>query len=184
MTAAKKNLRHINKALRPLARSMARLVPNPANERLHDDLNLDTIRASLEVHGQQKPIVLDRDRKTVRAGSGTLLAARSLGWTWIAAIVYDREEKKAKAFGVTDNRSAELATWDDAFLAAVFKHYGETEGDYDLLPGWSEGEIETLLAGDSGETVQDVAPEPPAKPMSKVGEVYELGPHRLMCGDA
>ncbi|KKK60167.1 hypothetical protein LCGC14_3027080, partial [marine sediment metagenome] len=54
----------------------------------------------------------------------------------------------------------------------------------DLLPGWGEDEIEALLVGDSGDAVQDTVPEPPAKPLSKVGEVYEIGPHRLLCGDA
>ena len=180
----KRDLAHITKDLRGLVRQVARLRPDPDNVRLHDERNLEAIRASLEAHGQQKPIVLKPDGKTVAAGSGTLLAARALGWKWIAAIRYDRDPDGVAAFAVTDNRSAELATWDEKALVAVFKHYDDVEDGRAKLPGWTAADVSALYAADKSETTEDAAPPPPANPVSVAGGIYELGPHVVMCGDA
>lgn len=174
---------HISKDLRGLARQVARLRPDPDNARVHDERNIETIRASLEAHGQQKPIVLKPNGKTVAAGSGTLLAARLLGWKWIAAIRYDRDPDGVAAYAVTDNRSAELATWDEATLASVFRHYDEVESGRAMLPGWSVADVNALYATDKPDTPKDEAPPVPTDPVSVTGEVYELGPHRVYCGD-
>lgn len=148
------DLGHVNAALRPLARRVSRMRPDPGNARVHDERNLETIRASLELHGQQTPIVLMADGRTVKKGSGTLLAARLLGWEWIAAIRYDGDPGKVDAYAVTDNRSAELATWDEAALARIFKYHDDIEGGRDMLPGWSSEDVDALLK-------QAAGPEPP-----------------------
>ena len=153
-TAASARLAHINKELRPLARQVSRLRPDPDNARLHDERNVETIRASLELHGQQTPIVLEADGKTVKKGSGTLMAARILGWRWIAAIRYDGRPENVAAYAVTDNRSAELATWDEVALARIFKYHDELEGGRATLPGWSADDVAALLK-------QAAGPEPP-----------------------
>jgi DNA modification methylase len=184
--AAAANVAHISKDLRSLARQMSRLRPDPDNVRLHDERNIETIRASLAEHGQQKPIVLQPDGKTVAAGSGTLLAARLLGWKWIAAIKYDRDPGAVAAYAVTDNRSAELATWDEVALARLFKHHDDMENGRDLVPGWSDAEIQMLLPGPSTQMsmFDDTPPPAPQQAESALGEMYELGPHRLFCGDS
>ncbi|KKK58463.1 hypothetical protein LCGC14_3044180, partial [marine sediment metagenome] len=179
---ATRNLSHISRDLRSLARPMARLQPDPDNARMHDQRNVDEIRRSLEAYGQQKPIVLKSDGKTVAAGSGTLLAARALGWKWIAAIRFDRNPEVAAAYGLADNRTAELATWDGDALGAILQHYRDTEPDGPAIPGWTAAEIQLLLPGT--QTTEGQAPAPPAAPVSVSGEIYELGPHRVLCGDS
>jgi ParB-like chromosome segregation protein Spo0J len=94
------------------------LTPDPANARTHDSKNLKAIASSLEKFGQRKPIVVTPDSIVV-AGNGTLEAAKSLGWTQIAIArtpvgwTWDQ----VKAFALADNRTAELAEWDDKVLA-------------------------------------------------------------------
>ena len=85
---------------------------DPANTRKHGKKNLDAIKASLRRFGQQRPIVVD-SRGIVLAGNGTLAAALELGWTEIAVVKSDLGGVDATAFGIADNRTAELAEWDE-----------------------------------------------------------------------
>ena len=91
------------------------LIADKQNARLHSDRNIDAIKASLERFGQQKPIVIDSDN-VVRAGNGTVRAAIDLGWTEISAVQSTLEEKDMVAFAIADNRTAELASWDEKVL--------------------------------------------------------------------
>jgi len=91
---------------------------DPANARKHPERNLEQIKASLRRFGQQKPIVVDATN-VVRAGNGTLAAAISLGWTTIAAVRSELPKTELTAYAITDNRSAELATWDTEILSAT-----------------------------------------------------------------
>ena len=92
--------------------------PDPANARKHDERNLTAIRDSLRAFGQQKPIVVDQ-REIVVAGNGTLEAAKRLGWTEIAIVRTTLDNTQATAFGIADNRTAELAEWDDEVLRSL-----------------------------------------------------------------
>ena len=99
------------------------LVPDPTNVRTHDDKNLDAIRKSLEAFGQRKPIVVARgnnDELIVIAGNGTLEAAKSLGWESLAVteVPRDWDADRARAYAIADNRTAELADWDNVSLAS------------------------------------------------------------------
>ena len=85
---------------------------DPANLRKHGKKNLDAIKASLRRFGQQKPIVVDA-KGIVLAGNGTLAAAQELGWKEIKIVRTDLAGTQATAFGIADNRSAELAEWDE-----------------------------------------------------------------------
>lgn len=105
---------------------IASLTIDPANARKHPEKNLDAIRGSLARFGQQKPIVVDSSN-VVRAGNGTLEAARSLGWTEIAVIVSDLAGAEMQAFAIADNRTAELATWDDEVLQATLAALGQED---------------------------------------------------------
>lgn len=113
------DLAHIAEQLRPLAVPLATLVVDPANVRRHPEKNLAVIAASLRVYGQRKPIVVNRRTGVVEAGNGTLDAARTLGWTHIAAVYVDDDPMTATGYAISDNRSAELAEWDTANLDAI-----------------------------------------------------------------
>lgn len=103
--------------LRPLLVPIATLAPDPANVRTHPERNVQAIRASLMRFGQQKPVVCD-SHGIVRAGNGTLDAARSLGWTHLARVVTSLEGSEATAYSIADNRTSDLAAWDVESLVA------------------------------------------------------------------
>ena len=109
------------------------LALDPKNARKHDDQNIKAIAGSLTTFGQRKPIVVWR--KTVVAGNGTLVAARSLGWKEIqvALIPDDWEADKVQAFALADNRTAELAVWDEQVLKSQLVELGEA--------GWEVAEF-------------------------------------------
>src|SRR3972149_2350272 len=98
-------------ALKSLAVPIASLNLDPANVRLHNKRNIESIKSSLVKFGQQKPIVVQKQGMIVRAGNGTLAAARELGWAEIAANVVEMDDLTATAFSIADNRTAELAEW-------------------------------------------------------------------------
>jgi ParB-like chromosome segregation protein Spo0J len=89
--------------------------PDPANVRAHPERNLEAIKGSLARFGQQKPIVVDGDG-IVRAGNGTLAAARSLGWTEIDVVRTKLRGADAVAYAIADNRTGDLAEWDPQAL--------------------------------------------------------------------
>ena len=124
---------------------LATLSCDPSNARKHGEQNIATIVASLRRFGQQKPIVIDMS-DVVRAGNGTLEAARSLGWTHIDCVRTDLKGSDAIAYAIADNRTAELAEWDDDVLAATLN--GLLADDRDLLDaaGFTESDLEELLS--------------------------------------
>jgi ParB-like chromosome segregation protein Spo0J len=146
-TVPEQELEHIAEALRPLAMHVDDLLLDPANARKHGDKNLETIASSLSQFGQQRPIVLHLDGKTVIAGNGTLTAARALGWKYIAAMPSTLTGAQAVAFGLADNRSSELAEWDFETLGNLMRGLQEDEIDVTAL-GWKDYEIEPLLQAD------------------------------------
>jgi ParB-like chromosome segregation protein Spo0J len=127
----KPDLSHIAEPLRPLAVCIDSLTLDPANTRHHPEKNLDGIRGSLRVYGQVKPVVVRKETGVVVAGNGTVEAARSLGWTHLAAAVVDMDAATAAGFSIADNRTAELATWDNDALSALL-HSVSTGNDPDL----------------------------------------------------
>lgn len=134
-------LDYIAEPLRPLAVPIGELNADPANARRHPDRNMAAIEASLRRWGQRFPIVVQRQGMVVRAGNGRLEAARRLGWTHLAAVVVDEDSVEATAFALADNRSSELAEWDDEALAALLQSLPT-----DVPTGFSEGDLEALLA--------------------------------------
>jgi len=117
----------IAEPLRPLAEPIDQLELDPRNARTHDEANLQAIRASLERFGQRKPIVVNRDNRQVEAGNGTLLAARQLGWTHLAVVWVDDDPASQTGFAIADNRTAQLAAWDDALLAELLEENADTD---------------------------------------------------------
>jgi ParB family chromosome partitioning protein len=114
------------------------LSADPANARKHGQRNLDAIAASLRRFGQQKPIVVD-SRGIVRAGNGTLAAAKALGWSHINIVRSNLSATELTAFAIADNRTAELAEWDAEVLGGLLAD-GEL-GDV----GFTEDELEKFV---------------------------------------
>ena len=166
-------------------RSIAELSNDPANARKHNDKNIEAIIASLRRFGQQKPIVIDRNN-IVRAGNGTLEAARRLGWDSIDCVKTSLEGSDAIAYAIADNRTAELAEWDDNVLAAQLNGLLTESEEIALAAGWTAEEIEAMvaLAEDDPEITEDDVPVPPVDPITKPGDLWILGDHRLLCGDS
>jgi len=165
----------------------AELVPidsltfDPSNVRKHGEQNLATIKASLNRFGQQKPIVVDANG-VVRAGNGTLMAAKALGWKEIAVVRSTLAGSEATAYAIADNRTAELAEWDDDALKQTLAALQIEDEDLAVATGFDAKEIDALLAPD--EVTEDEVPEPPAEPITKTGDLWLLGEHRLLCGDS
>ena len=152
---------------------------DPKNARKHSARNLDAIAASLLKFGQRKPLVVHRG--VVLAGNGTLEAARSLGWTEIdvAEVPDDWDNDTAKAYALADNRTAELAEWDESELAKQLLELQDADWDIEEL-----GFEVPALSDIDGDKDEDEVPEPPVEPKTKLGDIYQLGRHRLMCGDS
>lgn len=123
---------------------IAELSKDPANARKHSERNIETIIGSLRRFGQQKPIVVDKS-KVVRAGNGTLEAAKRIGWETVEAYVSDLTGSEMTAYAIADNRTAELADWDDAALAAVLEGLHFDDEALLAVAGFDESEFEALV---------------------------------------
>jgi ParB-like chromosome segregation protein Spo0J len=122
--------------------ALGSISPDPANTRKHSRRNLDAIKASLRRFGQQKPIVVDA-KGVVLAGNGTLAAATELGWSEIQIVRTALVGVDATAFGIADNRTAELAEWEET-LGEVLKALTDAGVDAADL-GFNQMEIDDLL---------------------------------------
>ena len=114
-----KQVAWITADLRPLAVAIAEVKLDPKNARAHDDPNINAIVASLREFGQRKPIVVNRRNQCVEAGNGALLAARLLKHTHIAVVWVEDDDSTQTGYAIADNRTAELAAWDDDRLAVA-----------------------------------------------------------------
>jgi site-specific DNA-methyltransferase (adenine-specific) len=178
---AKGDRPHIAPALQALAVPIESIEPHPQNPRVG---NVDAISASLRRFGQLKPVVVQASTRRVVAGNHLWRAARSLGWTEIAANVEAMDD--ATAYMLADNRTADLGTYDYDLLAAML---AEEEAAGNLLAtGYDADDIAALLR-DVGRTderdpdaVSDLPPE--AEVYIRPGDLWALGRHRLLVGDA
>src|SRR5262245_4300232 len=160
---------------------------DPSNARLHPEENLDAIVASLKRFGQAEPLVVQAGTNRVIAGNGRLVAMRKLGWTECDIVDLDVDDLKATALGIALNRTAELAEWDEPVLARLLEEL-KKEDALDGI-GYSTDDIDTLLkdlaADEPAAEIDDPGPEaPPEKPVSKRGDLWLLGDHRILCGDS
>jgi ParB-like chromosome segregation protein Spo0J len=159
------------------------LVPDPANARTHDQRNLDAIRGSLARFGQVEPIVVQRGTRRIVGGHGRVEALRALGETHAAVVEVELDSTEATALAIALNRTAELAGWDDAALAALLE---SLPGDLADVAGFSEAELGALLDAlrPDPQVVEDDVPEPLAEAVTRPGDLWLLGDHRLLCGDS
>ena len=155
------------------------LVLDPENARKHSARNLEAITNSLKQFGQRKPIVVGAGN-VVLAGNGTLEAAKALGWEKIDIVEVPAEWdlNTARAYALADNRSAELAEWDESILAKQLLALDEADFNIEELGFEMPQVIEAEPLN------EDEAPPIPDEPKTKLGDIYQLGKHRLLCGDA
>ncbi|MFE2772281.1 DNA methyltransferase [Microbacterium resistens] len=145
------------------------------------------IAESLQAHGQYRPLVVNVGTVTGRpfeilAGNHTYLAACALGWESVQATTVDVDDETAHRIVLADNRLADLGAYDDADLVAALEAAGDLTGT-----GYEHGDLEALLAGLTEPvslTDPDDVPPLPEAPVSRLGDVWELGPHRLVVGSS
>lgn len=162
--------------------TIASLMLDPANVRTHDSKNLESIKASLARFGQQKPIVVN-SKGIIVAGNGTMMAAKMLNWSSVEIVRTDLEGAEAIAYAIADNRTAELAGWDEAALAQQLAALQIDDEELANIAGFTDAEIEAMIL-DGKEIEEDEVPEPPVDPITKTGDLWLLGTHRVLCGDS
>lgn len=188
MSRKSKTNGYIAKALFPLVVSLHRIKPDPANVRKHPVRNLETIVASLQRYGQRKPIVVNKRTGLIEAGNATWEAAKRLGWEKLAAVFVDDDPTTATGYAVADNRTAELAEWDDVELVRTLEAL-QTAGEMTHV-GFDDQELDALLRlvnppkPETFNVVEALEAAPELAERVKLGQVWQLGRHRLMCGDA
>ena len=147
--------------------------------------DVELIKESLEVNGQYRPIVVNKNTGEVLAGNHTLKAAKALGWKKIAATFVEASEEEAARIVLVDNRANDVATYENTVLVDLLKEFEDLKGT-----GYSNADITTILqelgadAVQEGETDPDDVPELPEDPTTKLGDVWKLGNHRLICADS
>ncbi len=164
-----------------------RLIPYAANARTHSEDQIAQVAASIKEFGFTNPILVD-GKSGIIAGHCRLMAARRLGLEQVPIIILDHlTDAQRRAYILTDNKSAENAGWDNDILAAELERLQEDGFELDVI-GFSDAELGNLLEGlgdrdgDTGE--EDVIPEPPVNPVTRPGDLWVLGDHRLLCGDS
>ena len=165
--------------------SVETLVPYVNNARTHSDEQVAQIAASIKEFGWTSPLLVDGENG-ILAGHGRLAAARKLGITEVPVIELSHlSAQQKKAYILADNRLALNAGWDEELLKLELSALAELDFDLDLI-GFTDKELDALLGADesAGLTDDDAVPEVPVEPVSKPGDLYILGHHRVMCGDS
>jgi DNA modification methylase len=161
------------------------LIPYVKNSRTHSPDQVAQIAASIKEFGWTNPILVDGDNGII-AGHGRLLAARKLGHKEVPTIeLKDLTETQKKAYIIADNRLALNAGWDNEMLTIELNDLLADGFALDIL-GFDPKEIAALLEPEvvEGLTDEDAVPDVPEEPKTRLGDIYQLGNHRLMCGDS
>jgi DNA modification methylase len=163
-----------------------RLVPYSKNARTHSPEQAAQIAASIIEFGFVNPILVDTNSGII-AGHGRLLAARKLGMLKVPVVVLDHlNETQRRAYILADNKIAENAGWDEELLAEEIRAL-QTEGFDAALTGFSSEELDSLLVApeepESAPETEEQVPEAPAQAVTRPGDVWVIGKHRLVCGD-
>ena len=158
------------------------LIPYALNSRTHSEEQVAQIAASIREFGFTNPVLVDEDNNLI-AGHGRLLAARKLNMSEVPAItVTGLDDRKRRALVIADNKIALNSDWD---IDALKVELEDLASDFGELMGFSQDElVELLKQPDAGLTSDDAVPEAPEQPVTVKGDVWNLGNHRLMCGDS
>jgi DNA modification methylase len=167
-------------------KSVDELIPYSRNSRTHSESQVAQIAASIIEFGFTNPVLID-GKKRIIAGHGRLMAARKLGLKKVPVVILDHlSETQKKAYIIADNKLAENAGWDEEILASELADLKEENFNLDLI-GFEDQELEKIFSNlydkeDEQET--EKIPEPEEKPVSKSGNIWLLGKHKLICGDS
>jgi DNA modification methylase len=163
---------------------VSKLIPYANNSRTHDDAQVAQLAASIKEFGFRNPILVDG--VGIIAGHGRLMAARKLGLDKVPTIdCSDMTETQKKAYIIADNKLALNSGWDTNLLSLELEQLDADGFNLELL-GFDSKELDELLAPEvvEGLTDEDAVPDVPDEPKTKLGDIYILGNHRLMCGDS
>lgn len=163
------------------------LVPYARNAKQHSDTQVAQIAASIREFGWGAPILVDGENNVI-AGHGRLLAARKLGMTEVPVVpLHHLSNTQRRALILADNKIGENATWENELLGLELAELQEAGFDLELT-GFSPEEWDALIAGEDttkdGLTDEDAVPEAPVEPISQAGDIWIMGEHKLICGDA
>ena len=168
----------------------SRLVPYAGSPRTHTKKQIEQIAASIDTFGFTNPILID-DTGGIIAGHGRAEAAKLLGLATIPTIrLAHLSETQKRAYVLADNRLAELAGWDPALLALELRHLTEIDLDFEIeVTGFETVDIDLLISGavESEVGAEDEVPLDPDEivtPVTRIGDLWRLGRHRLLCADA
>lgn len=166
-------------------RSVSSLVPHANNPRTHTKKQIHQIMRSIERFGWTNPILIDAENGVI-AGHGRLEAAKQLGMSKVPVLRFDHmSEAEKQVYIIADNKLAENAGWDEALLASELQGLLDLDINFDLeLTGFEMGEIDIILGGDT-EPEEETVPEPDteAPAVNRLGDLWFIGAHRVICGD-
>ncbi len=168
-------------------RAVEALIPYARNAKQHSEAQVAQIAASIREFGWGAPILIDGQNNVI-AGHGRLLAARKLGITEVPVVPMEHlTDTQRRALILADNKIGENASWEDELLGIELSEL--KDAGFDLgLTGFSTEEWEALIAGEEpnkdGLTDDDAVPELSENPISQTGDLWILGEHKLLCGDA
>ena len=163
---------------------------DPRNPRVHSERQIEQLAKSIQSFGFVWPVMIDGNRR-VLAGHCRIEVAKRLGFQDVPTIsIHHLSESQRRAFMIADNRIAEQASWDDKLLAEQLKDLLEVNLDFDVeATGFEMGEIDVLIEGISPEVKgnsdpADALPETKAIEVTRAGDLWLAGPHRIYCGDS
>lgn len=166
------------------------LVLNPKNPRIHSKRQIAQIARSIKTFGFLVPVLIDEERNVV-AGHGRIMAARELEQDEVPTIQVEHLSKEQlRALAIADNRLTENSSWDDTLLAQELKALSALDLDFSLeATGFEVAEIDLRIqqldVADEGDNLDDHdIPLPPAQPITQLGDLWHLGPHRILCGNS
>lgn len=162
------------------------LIPYARNSRKHSPDQIKKLRASIREWGWTMPVLID-EKNNIIAGHGRIMAAQEEEIKEVPCMVAKGwSEAKRKAYVIADNKLTDISEFDLDIVALEIQDIADLDNDFDLsLLGFDLDEIDDFLNDpEEGLTDEDAVPELPEKPVSKLGDIYILGNHRLMCGDS
>ena len=167
--------------------SVSALKPYGANARVHSPKQVAEIAASIKTFGFNNPVLVDKS-DTIIAGHGRVAAAKKLGLDTVPVIRLEHlTDAQKRAYILADNKLAEKAGWDRDILAIELQHLTALDLDFDVtITGFEMGEIDVLLSENKPKVdAADVVPtQQPGPAVTRPGDIWQIGAHRLICGDA
>jgi len=166
---------------------IATIKPYQNNPRIHPPAAIDKVAQSIQTFGWQQPIVVDKENVII-VGHTRYMAAKQLELTQVPVLIAEQlSPAQVAAYRLADNRCHEETSWDEDLLRQAVSDLNAENTDL-TLTGFDSGEIDHLLTSlkqlENHQADEDDCPEIPEKPHSKTGELWHLGRHRLVCGDA